>query len=55
MTFRSTIITALALLATAPSAWAAAGDLDPTFDGDGRRILGYGGSDYAYELFVQGD
>ena len=55
MTFRSTIITALALLATAPSAWAAAGDLDPTFDGDGRRILGYGGADYAYELFVQGD
>jgi hypothetical protein len=59
MSFRTTravvVLLGLALLAPVPLAHAGAGDLDPTFDGDGKAILAYGGLDYATEVLVQPD
>ena len=43
---------ALSLPATASGA---AGDLDPSFDGDGKRTLNHGGSDVARAVMVQPD
>ena len=45
-------VLALALPATAS---AAAGDLDPSFDGDGKRTIDYGGEDAAMGVAVQPD
>jgi uncharacterized delta-60 repeat protein len=46
----------LALLAVSPSAWAAAGSLDPTFDGDGRVTLDLGSAqEGAVDVAVQPD
>jgi uncharacterized delta-60 repeat protein len=47
---------ALAILAlSARIAAAAAGDLDPTFDGDGKKTFGFGSVDVAEALVVQPD
>jgi hypothetical protein len=43
----------LALLAG--TALAAPGDLDTGFDGDGRRVIDYGGSDVADAVAIQPD
>jgi uncharacterized delta-60 repeat protein len=46
----------VALLAVSPSAWAAAGSLDPTFDGDGRVTLDLGSAqEGAVDVAVQPD
>ncbi|POX51521.1 calcium-binding protein [Streptomyces sp. Ru71] len=46
----------LALLLALPGiAVAAPGDLDPSFDGDGRVLTDFGGYDYGNELALQGD
>jgi uncharacterized delta-60 repeat protein len=45
----------VALAASAGVAHAAPGDLDPSFDGDGRKTIDYGGEDYASAVAVQPD
>jgi uncharacterized delta-60 repeat protein len=45
----------LALWFQPASAPAAPGDLDPTFDGDGKRILRFGGSDVGHAVAIQPD
>jgi uncharacterized delta-60 repeat protein len=45
----------VALAASAGVAGAAPGDLDPSFDGDGKTTFGYGGSDAANAVVVQPD
>jgi uncharacterized delta-60 repeat protein len=45
----------VALAASAGVAGAAPGDLDPSFDGDGKTTFGYGGSDAARAVVVQPD
>jgi uncharacterized delta-60 repeat protein len=49
----ATVVVALA--ASAGAAGAAPGDLDPSFDGDGKTTFGYGGSDAARAVVVQPD
>ena len=52
----ATVALAVMLLAVpAGVAQAGAGDLDPTFDGDGKRTVNYGGADRAVEVLVQSD
>jgi uncharacterized delta-60 repeat protein len=56
ITTTNTVALALILLALpAGVAQADAGDLDPTFDGDGKRTVNYGGADRAVEVLVQSD
>ncbi len=43
------------LLLLAPAALAAPGDLDRSFDGDGLRIVNWGGPDSAHDVAVQPD
>lgn len=43
------------LAAPAGSALGAAGDLDKSFDGDGKRTIDYGGNDIAYALALRPD
>jgi len=45
----------VALAASAGVAHAAQGDLDPSFDGDGKTTIDYGGDDYATAVAVQPD
>ncbi|HEX2234268.1 MAG TPA: delta-60 repeat domain-containing protein [Thermoleophilaceae bacterium] len=54
---RWVLAAAMGLLATAPAAWAAPGDLDPFFDGDGRLTSGFGTGthDQARAVAVQAD
>jgi uncharacterized delta-60 repeat protein len=57
MTWLAAALVAAAILpaVAAGPAHAAAGDLDPSFDGDGKRILDLGGADVARVVFVQAD
>ena len=51
-----TVVAAVILMAVpAGTARAGAGDLDRSFDGDGRRTLDYGGSDFAQAVIAQPD
>jgi uncharacterized delta-60 repeat protein len=49
------VLVAALMLVLCGLARADAGDLDPTFDGDGKKTLGYGGTDVAEAVLVQPD
>jgi uncharacterized delta-60 repeat protein len=49
------LVLALLLLAPTPAAFALPADLDPSFDGDGKKVLANVGLDYAEAVLVQPD
>jgi uncharacterized delta-60 repeat protein len=53
--FRMLTLATTLLLLLAPAALAAPGDLDRSFDGDGLRIVNWGGPDSAHDVAVQPD